>query len=109
MTAMSTILEYALEELEIHADGIYLGMWDVIAVLDVDPNGEWDVTDWRVHTDRHSTKSVNKMVGSSTLWTAIKRVLDAQVPLIHDELEAFVCDEMPATENEHALAQADFL
>jgi hypothetical protein len=91
---MSTILEYALEELEIHADGIYLGMWDVIAVIDVDRDGEWDVTDWRVNAHRNTTKSVNAMVGSSALWTAIKRVLDAQVPLIHDEIEAFVSEEM---------------
>lgn len=88
------IIEYALEELEIHADNIYLGLLDVIAVIDVDSDGEWDVTDWRVNTDRNTTKSVNAMVGSSTLWTAIKRVLDAQVPLIHDEIEAFVSQEM---------------
>jgi len=91
---MSTILEYALEELEIHADGIYLGLWDVIAVIDVDADGEWDVTDWRVNTDRGATKSVNGMVGSSPLWAAIKRVLDAQIPSLTDDIENFVAEEM---------------
>lgn len=104
-----------LEEIEITVGGAYLGMWDASAVVDViwdevADSWVWDVADWRVHDDSGAEISLNSRI-DNPIFAAAKRILDAQIPSLDDEIDAAVASQMPAKpqHNEHRLHQSEFV